>query len=165
MADIFFETFGQPTDLTSAASDWHLSTANQGCQIVKINDCDQDFHLEVFMQSKISLKTTEPMNFSRIISIGRLNKVMANMELVVKDDGLTIIVNKSGYIFCKSSFIHIELNGGEDMARLDVSLNKGKFMTMVFDKSKLITCCFDGSGLMKSCEIYCNMCQERSFVR
>lgn len=176
MVDVFFETYGV-TELTSAVHDWHLSTAENGLQRVTIDDNVQKFRLEVFKESKVSLKSQQALQSSYMISIGRQNKIMANLQLMVKPAGLSVTVNE--YDFCderilhaqpswhpqeltKSEFIHIELD--TDNSRLDVSLNKGKFMTMFFDEQKLIHCTLDGSGFLKSIKIYRDMCEKNDRI-
>lgn len=106
MADIFLNTFGRSTDLTNTAGDWNLSTANNGCQLVMIEDRGQEFRLEVFQNSKISLKTTERISVSRMISIGRFGNVMANLQLVQGVDSLKIIVYENDYTFCNEQIDH-----------------------------------------------------------
>lgn len=189
MTDVFIRVSGA-TELDSASenNNWNLATHRDGTKLVILNDKEQQFRLEVFAHKEssfdkelynVSLKSAEKIKSSKMISIGRRGVVLANLVLKETPVDLSINVNDV-YEFCddrilhfplswdaqpltKSTFIHIELDVDTNcsLVRFDISSNKSKFMTMIFQEHKLATCTLDGSGFMKSLKFFENMKCER----
>lgn len=114
--------------------------------------------------------TTRPM-----ISFGRGEHIVANIKLfpvhaqycaeindqytLYSNHRLHTILNRSFDLkpLNKSNFVHIDLDidghDDYDFTRVDVSLYRDHFVTMLFDVKCLWQCRFDGAGLTKTLDI------------